>query len=71
VICPQNHSNDFNRFGLKTCCDGFCWFDLKTSGGGFLQFSIKTSGDGFFQLSLKTKVVEGFPVWASKPVALV
>jgi hypothetical protein len=24
-----------------------------------------------FWLSLKTKVVEGFPVWASKPAALV
>jgi hypothetical protein len=72
----------FWRFGLKICCGSFLWFGLKTSGNGFLQFGLKTSGDGFsrFDLktggrvswfSLKTKVVEGFPVWASKPVATV
>jgi hypothetical protein len=36
VVWPQNHS------------DGFCWFGLKTSGYGFLQFGLKTGGDGFF-----------------------
>jgi hypothetical protein len=49
---------------------------------GFLRFGLKTGGDGFFGLvlkpvvtvswlSLKTKVVDDFPVWASKPVATV
>jgi hypothetical protein len=38
--------------------------------GRFLQFSLKTGGTVSW-LSLKTKVVEGFPVWASKPAALV
>jgi hypothetical protein len=48
VIWPQNHSDsfrrfalktggdDFLRFGLKTCCDGFRWFGLKTSARWFL-----------------------------------
>jgi hypothetical protein len=45
VVWPQNHSN------------GFCWFDLKTSGDGFLQFGLKTGGDGFSRFGLKTAVV--------------
>jgi hypothetical protein len=65
------------RFGLKTDGDGFLWFDFKTSDDGFLRFGLKISGDSFSRfdlknrwwvswLSLKTKVMEGFPVWASK-----
>jgi hypothetical protein len=36
VVWPQNHS------------DRFCWFGLKTSGYSFLQFGLKTGGDSFF-----------------------
>jgi hypothetical protein len=35
VVWPQNHSDDF------------LWFDLKTGGDGFLQFILKTGGPGF------------------------
>jgi hypothetical protein len=42
LVWPQNHS------------DGFCWFGLKTSGNGFLQFGLKTGGDGFSRFGLKT-----------------
>jgi hypothetical protein len=35
VVWPQNHSDGFRWFGLKTSGDGFRWFDLKTSGYGF------------------------------------
>jgi hypothetical protein len=38
--------------------------------GWFLQFGLKTGGT-ISWLSLKTKVVESFPVWVSKPTALV
>jgi hypothetical protein len=41
VVWPQNHS------------DGFHWFGLKTSGYGFLQFGLKTGGDGFSRFDLK------------------
>jgi hypothetical protein len=67
----------FLTVGLKTCCNGFLWFGLKTSGDGFLQFGIKTDDDGFSRFDLKTdlglkiKVVESFPVWTSKPAAMV
>jgi hypothetical protein len=44
VVWPQNHS------------DGFYWFDLKTSGDGFRQFGIKTGSDGFFRFDLKSVV---------------
>jgi hypothetical protein len=82
VVWHQNHSDGFLRFGLKTGGDGFLQFGLKTSGDGFVRFVLKTGGDGFSGLtskpvatvsclSLKTKVVEGFPVWTSKPMAMV
>jgi hypothetical protein len=70
VVWPQNHSDGFRWFGLKTSGDGFLQFGLKTGGDGFSQFDIKTGGRVSW-LSLKTKVVEGFPVWASKLAALV
>jgi hypothetical protein len=66
VVWPQNHSNGFRRFGLKTggdgfwrfglktCCNGFLWLGLKTAGDGFLQFDLKTGGDGFSRFGLKT-----------------
>jgi hypothetical protein len=82
VVWPQNHSDGFCRFGLKTGGDVFYRFGLKTYCDGFLQFGLKTGGDDFsrfgfktggrfFLLSLKIKVVEGFLIWASKSVALV
>jgi hypothetical protein len=58
VVWPQNHSDGFRRFGLKTGGDDFRWFDLKISDDDFLQFDIKTGGDGFF--SLASKPVVGF-----------
>jgi hypothetical protein len=42
LVEPQNHT------------DGFHWFSLKTSVDGFLQFGFKTGGDGFSQFGLKT-----------------
>jgi hypothetical protein len=43
VVWPQNHSDSFCRFGLKTGGDGFHWFGLKTGGNGFQRFGLKTS----------------------------
>jgi hypothetical protein len=59
VVWPQNHSDGFYWFGLKTSGDGFLQFGFKTGGDGFSRFGLKTSGE-FSWLSLKTKVVEGF-----------
>jgi hypothetical protein len=42
VVWPQNYS------------DGFRWFGLKTSGDGFLQFSLKNGVDDFSRFGLKT-----------------
>jgi hypothetical protein len=63
---------------MSTVCE---WFDLKTTRTVSRRFSLKTGDDGFSDLaskpvvgsslSLKIKVVEGFPVWASKLTALV
>jgi hypothetical protein len=64
LVWPQN------QLGLKTSGNGFLQFGLKTGGDGFFRFGLKT-GALVSWLSLKTKVVEGFPVWASKPAALV
>jgi hypothetical protein len=44
VVWPQNHSDGFHRFGLKTGGDGFLQFGLKTGGDGFSQFGLKTGG---------------------------
>jgi hypothetical protein len=82
VVWLQNHWDGFLWFGLKTGGDGFLWIGLKTGDDGLLRFGLKTSGDGFSGLaskpvttvswlSLKTKVVQGFPVWASKSAATV
>jgi hypothetical protein len=66
VVWPQNHSDGFHRFGLKTsgdgfwqfglktCCgDGFWWFGLKTCCDDFLWFDLKTSDDSFSSLTSK------------------
>jgi hypothetical protein len=44
VVWPQNHSDGFHSFGLKTSDDGFLQFDLKTGSDGFSRFDFKTSG---------------------------
>jgi hypothetical protein len=44
---PQNHSDGFRWFGLKTGGDGFWRFGIKTCYDGFLLFGLKTSDDGF------------------------
>jgi hypothetical protein len=56
VVWPQNHWDDFSRFGLKTCGDSFSRFSLKIDGG-------------FPGLGLKTDSY-GLVIWASKPSGL-
>jgi hypothetical protein len=68
---------------LKTKVDGFVsglaskplgrfcqWFGFKTIGTVFSSLASKPMATVSW-LSLKTKVVEGFPVWASKPATTV
>jgi hypothetical protein len=70
VVWSQNHWDGFIRFGLKTGGDGFLWFDFKTGGNSFSSLASKPVATVSW-LSLKTKVVEGIPIWASKPAATV
>jgi hypothetical protein len=67
---------------LKTMVDGLSMIWPQNQRDGFLRFGLKTGVMVFFGfasklvvmvswLSIKTKVVEGFPVWASKPAAMV
>jgi hypothetical protein len=77
LVWPQNYSDgfcrfglrtggdDFWRFGLKTYCDGFLWFGLKTCGNSFLQLGLKTGGDGFSRFGLKIGS-SGLVIWTSK-----
>jgi hypothetical protein len=44
VVWPQNHSDGFRRFRLKTGGDGFWRFGLKTCCDGFSQFDLKIGG---------------------------
>jgi hypothetical protein len=67
VVWPQNHSDGFRRFGLKTGGDGFWRFGLKTCCDGFLCFGLKTSVNDFLQFGLKT-VATVSPSLASKSV---
>jgi hypothetical protein len=53
-----------------TVKNGVTWFVLKTTRTVFANLASKPVATVSW-LSLKAKVVEGFPVWASKPVALV
>jgi hypothetical protein len=66
VVWPQNHWDDFSRFGLKTGGDGFSRFGLKIGGFEFPGLGFKTSNYGlviwaskslqqFLRLGLKTK----------------
>jgi hypothetical protein len=54
VVWPQNHSDGFHRFGLKTGGDGFLQFDLKTGADSFFRFGLKIDDDGFSRFGLKT-----------------
>jgi hypothetical protein len=54
VVWPQNHSDSFCRFGLKT------------GGDGFYQFGLKTCYDGFSSLASKL-VATVSPGLASNP----
>jgi hypothetical protein len=65
VVWPQNHSDDFLRFDLKTGGNTFFRFGLKTGGGGFSWFGLKFGGRGFSGLGLKTGSY-GLRIWASK-----
>jgi hypothetical protein len=69
-VKPQNQGRQFvSGLALKPL-NGFLRFGLKTSGDGFFGLALKPVATVSW-LSLKTKVVDDFPVWASKPVATV
>jgi hypothetical protein len=53
-VWPQNHSDGFCWFGIKTGGDSFYRFGIKTCCDSFLQFGLKTGGDGFSWFGLKT-----------------
>jgi hypothetical protein len=65
VLWPQNHSDGFHRFGLKTGGDGFWRLGLKAYCDGLLQFGLKTGGGGFSQFYLKIGS-SGLLIWTSK-----
>jgi hypothetical protein len=65
VVCPQNHWDGLSVVWLQNYSDGFFRFGLKICGDGFSGLTSKPVATDSW-LSLKTKVVEGFPVWASK-----
>jgi hypothetical protein len=65
VVWPQNHSDGFRWFGLKSSGDGFLQFGLKTSGVDFLVEPQNQGGGGFPDLGLKTDI-SGLVIWASK-----
>jgi hypothetical protein len=70
VVWPQNHWDDFLRFGLKTGGDGFS--DLASKPVAMVLSGLTSKLVAMVSwLSLKTKVVQGFPVWASKLAAMV
>jgi hypothetical protein len=64
MVWPQNHSNGFHRFGLKTGDDGFSRVGLKTV-LSFLVEPQNQGGGGFFDLSLKIGS-SGLVIWALK-----
>jgi hypothetical protein len=74
VVWPQNHSDGFRRFGLKTGGDGLTSKPVVTvSPGlalkpvvGFLVEPQNQGGVGFSGLVLKTSS-SGLVIWASKP----
>jgi hypothetical protein len=54
VVWPQNHSDGFRQFGLKTGGDSFFRFGLKNRWSGFLVELQNQGGGGFPGLGLKT-----------------
>jgi hypothetical protein len=54
VVWPQNHLDDFFRFGLKTCGVEFSNLGFKTGSYGLVIWASK-SLRRFFDLGLKTK----------------
>jgi hypothetical protein len=61
VVWPQNHWDDFLRFGLKIGGDGFS--DLASKPVATVLSGLTSKLVAMVSwLSLKTKVVQGFPV---------
>jgi hypothetical protein len=60
VVWPQNHSNGFHWFCLKTGGDGFWRFGLKTCCDGFSSLASKLVAT--VSLSLASKLTVGFLV---------
>jgi hypothetical protein len=60
VVWPQNHSDGFWRFGLKTCCDGFLWFGSKSVATVFSSLTSKLAAT--VSSSLTSKPAVGFLV---------
>jgi hypothetical protein len=80
--CTWRRGARVSLLSLKSKIDGLSVIWHQNRWDGFLRFGIKTGGDDFSDLtsksvatvswlSIKIKVVEGFPVWASKPAATV
>jgi hypothetical protein len=70
VVWPQNHSDGFLRFGLKTGGDGFWRFDLKTYCNVSSGLASKPAAMVFSGLALKL-VATVFSSLASKLVVTV
>jgi hypothetical protein len=60
VVWPQNHSDGFCRFGLKTGGDGFWRFGLKTCCDSFSSLASKLVA--MVSLGLDSKPAVGFLV---------
>jgi hypothetical protein len=68
VIWPQNHYDDFSRFGLKIDGKRFSRFGLKSVVEGFLVWVSKPSTTVWWFGPQNHR--NGFLVWASKPSGL-
>jgi hypothetical protein len=64
VVWPQNHSDGFLQFSLKTGVDGFSRLASKPA-VGFLVEPQNQGGVGFLGLGLKTDI-SGLVIWGSK-----
>jgi hypothetical protein len=54
VVWPQNHWDDFLRFGLKTSGDDFLVEPQNQGGEGFLGLGLKTGSYGLVILASKS-----------------
>jgi hypothetical protein len=70
AVWPQNHSDSFHRFGLKTSGDDFWRFGLKTCCDGFWRVGLKTTQTVFTGLTSKLVVTISGDL-ASKPAATI